>query len=81
MTCSDSAGITLEFTARPKAVRWNDLLCGFRRKDRAMACPRCGCKETNQYDDEDASDDNWERCAACGVVFPIEDHADEDDDD
>ena len=45
-----------------------------------MACPRCGCKETNHYDDEDAPDDNWERCAACGVIFDIEDHADEEDD-
>ena len=46
-----------------------------------MACPRCGCRETNNYDDEDAPDDNWERCAACGVIFDIEDHADEEDDD
>ncbi len=46
-----------------------------------MACPRCGCKETYHYDDEDAPDDNWERCAACGVIFDIEDHADEEDDD
>ena len=44
-----------------------------------MACPRCGCKETNHYDDEDAPDDCLERCAACGVIFDIEDHADEED--
>ena len=43
-----------------------------------MACPRCGCKETNHYDDEDALDDNWERCAACGVIFDTEDHAEEE---
>lgn len=46
-----------------------------------MACPACGCKETYEYDEEDAPDDTWERCAACGVVFNIEDHAPEDDDD
>jgi hypothetical protein len=45
-----------------------------------MACPRCGCKETYQYDDEDAPDDYWQRCAACGVIFPIEDETPEDDD-
>lgn len=45
-----------------------------------MACPRCRCKETYQYDDEDAPDDYQERCAACGLVFDFEDHADEDDD-
>lgn len=45
-----------------------------------MACPRCGCKETYEYGDEDAPDDSWERCAACGVAFNVEDHTDEDDD-
>jgi uncharacterized Zn finger protein len=47
----------------------------------AMACPSCGCKTTYQYDDEDAPDDSWERCAACGVVFHLDDHAPEDDED
>ena len=34
-----------------------------------------------QYDDEDdPQDDRLERCAACGEVFDVEDHAEEDDD-
>lgn len=51
-----------------------------------MACPSCGCKVTYQFDDHPecsarATDDNsLERCAACGAVFDIEDHAPEDDD-
>ena len=48
-----------------------------------MACPKCGCMVTYQYDSGDdfgQSDDRLERCAACGEVFDIEDHADEDDD-
>jgi len=45
-----------------------------------VSCPKCGCKETHPYDDEDSISDNWERCAACGLVFDIEDHAEEDDD-
>lgn len=52
-----------------------------------MACPKCGCKTTYQYDtgadDIAAADmgfDRWERCAACGEVFDVEDHADEEDD-
>ena len=45
-----------------------------------MACPACGCKETYQYDDEDEPDDDrLQRCAACGTIFDIDDHADEDD--
>lgn len=49
-----------------------------------MACPKCGCKVTYQYDDGDdcgASDERLERCAACGEVFDIEDGADEDEGD
>jgi hypothetical protein len=46
-----------------------------------MACPRCNCKTVYQYDDEDAPDDRWQRCAACGVVFDLYDHTDEDEDD
>lgn len=42
-----------------------------------MACPHCGCKTTYQYDDSD--DECLERCAACGEVFGIEDHADEEE--
>ena len=50
-----------------------------------MACPACGCKETyGFYDEEDGfrtvPDQDYERCAACGVIFDIEDHAPEDDD-
>lgn len=47
-----------------------------------MACPACGCKETYQYNDVEfgADDEGLERCAACGVVFDVEDHAPEDDD-
>ena len=30
-----------------------------------MACPKCGCRTTYQYDDEDdPQDDRLERCAA-----------------
>jgi hypothetical protein len=49
-----------------------------------MACPKCGCKETYQYDDGDdcgMADDNLERCAACGEIFDREDEAPEDDED
>lgn len=48
-----------------------------------MACPNCGCKETYQFDgwheDHDPGDESFDRCAACGAVFDIEDHTDEDD--
>lgn len=47
-----------------------------------MACPKCGCKVCYQYDDGDDlghSDDRLERCAACGEVFDIDEHAPEDD--
>jgi hypothetical protein len=49
-----------------------------------MACPKCGCKTTYQYDDGDdcgMADDNLERCAACGEIFDREDEAPEDDED
>jgi hypothetical protein len=42
-----------------------------------MACPKCGCKTTYQYDDSD--DERMERCAACGEVFDVEDHTDEEE--
>lgn len=47
-----------------------------------MSCPRCGCKVCYDYNDDDMGlgDDRLERCAACGEIFDIEDHADEDDD-
>ena len=46
-----------------------------------MACPACGCKETYTYDDEDygPADSNCERCAACGTIFDIDEHADEEE--
>lgn len=46
-----------------------------------MACPRCGCKECYSYYDEDAPGDDWQRCAACGAVFHLEDEAPEEDED
>lgn len=49
-----------------------------------MACPYCGCKEVNQYDDGwdhgTPSDERAMRCAACGEIFDLEDSADEEDD-
>ena len=48
-----------------------------------MACPNCGCKETYQFNSDDdfaGDDERLERCAACGAVFDIEDHADEEED-
>ena len=47
-----------------------------------MACPACGCKETYSYDEGDSmlgGDETLERCAACGFIFDVEDHAYEDD--
>ena len=47
-----------------------------------MACPACGCKVCYQYDSGDDfshDDDGLERCAACGEIFDVIDHADEDD--
>ena len=48
-----------------------------------MACPKCGCKVTYPYVEDDVVGlpDDQERCAACGHIFYFEDHADEDDDD
>lgn len=45
-----------------------------------MACPKCGCKLCYECDDEDGMDYRFERCAACGEVFDLDDHAPEDDD-
>ena len=46
-----------------------------------MACPQCGCKVAYQFDDEDEpEDDRAQRCAACGAIFDLDDHADEDED-
>lgn len=52
------------------------------RSEEAMACPKCGCKTVYEFDDEDdPQDDRLQRCAACGEVFDLDDHAEEDDDD
>ena len=48
-----------------------------------MACPKCQCKVTYQYDDDDdvyLGNDDLERCAACGHIFDIHDALDDDDD-
>ncbi len=46
-----------------------------------MACPKCGCKTVYQFDNEDdVDDDRQQRCAACGEVFDLDDHAYEDED-
>lgn len=49
-----------------------------------MACPKCGCKVTYQFDPNpdfnDPDEDYWERCSACGEVFDTEFAADDDDD-
>lgn len=47
-----------------------------------MACPKCGCKVTYQFnrDDDAPDDDRLERCAACGDVFDVNDHIDEEED-
>ena len=45
-----------------------------------MACPKCGCKTVYQFDDEeDPQDDRLQRCAACGEVFDLDDHAEEEE--
>ncbi len=39
-----------------------------------MSCPKCGCKEVYQYDDEDEPDDDrLQRCSACGEIFDLTD--------
>ena len=48
----------------------------------AMRCGMCGCKTVYQFDDEeDPQDDRLQHCTACGEVFALDDHAEEDDDD
>lgn len=48
-----------------------------------MSCPKCGCKVCYQYDDDELGpgDERLERCSACGEIFDIEDHAEEEDED
>jgi hypothetical protein len=49
-----------------------------------MACPKCSCLVVYEFDtagdDCDQGDDRLQRCAACGHIFDLDDHADEDDD-
>ena len=46
-----------------------------------MTCPKCDCKTTYQYDnDDEPQDDRLERCAARGEIFDQEDHSEEDND-
>jgi hypothetical protein len=46
-----------------------------------MACPRCECKVTYQYDDDDIfPSEGMERCAACGYIFDEDEALEEDDD-
>ncbi len=49
-----------------------------------MTCPACGCKETYQYDDWNefsTSNEDTQRCAACGAIFDLEDELDEEEED
>lgn len=77
--------MTLEASAtgrEPLALASTGGLCRRLRSEEAMACPKCGCKTVYQFDDEDEpQDDRLQRCAACGEVFDLDDHAEEDDDD
>ena len=48
----------------------------------AMACPNCLCIEVYVYDDEDEpSDDRLQRCTACGLIFDLDDHIEENNED
>jgi uncharacterized Zn finger protein len=45
-----------------------------------VSCPACNCREVYTFDDgDDPGDDRLQRCAACGHVFDLDDHADEDE--
>lgn len=45
-----------------------------------MACPRCGCKVTYEYHDDDMfPTEGLERCQNCWLIFDAEDELDEDD--
>ena len=45
-----------------------------------MACPKCNCKVTYDYnyDDVDDRDYEMERCSSCGTVFYLMDAAEDD---
>ena len=46
-----------------------------------MACPKCYCKTTYPYyEDEWDSYTDLEKCAYCGHIFPLDLGIDEDDD-
>lgn len=45
-----------------------------------MSCPKCGCKVTyGYYEDDMDSDTDMERCAACWHIFYIDDAMDDED--
>jgi hypothetical protein len=45
-----------------------------------MACPKCECKTTYAYYEDDMdSDTDMERCARCGNIFYLDEALDEDD--
>ena len=49
-----------------------------------MACPKCRCKLTYQYDDGcdgEYGHEALDRCAACGHIFYTEDELHENDED
>lgn len=45
-----------------------------------MACPKCGCKVTYQYDEDNVNSTPFlERCANCGAIVVEEEALEEDD--
>jgi hypothetical protein len=48
-----------------------------------MACPKCGCKTTYAYCEDDilGLPGDQERCANCGSIFFVDAEDDDDDDD
>lgn len=67
---------------QPACVALTEGLGPCNRSVQTMACPKCGCKTVYEFDDDDdPQDDRLQRCAACGEVFDLDDHAEEDDDD
>lgn len=47
-----------------------------------MACPKCRCKTTYTYCDDDilGLPGDQERCANCGAIFFVDDAAEDDED-
>jgi len=48
-----------------------------------MACPKCGCKTTYTYCEDDiiGLPGDQERCPACGAIFYVDDSAEDDKND